>query len=112
MNRKNSITARILAALALVGTVALILFVISSETGNGTDTGDGKGSNTGQGKNANGGNGNSQQPKPTKKVYVVQEGDTLTVIAAENGVTVEKIERLNPDLDPQALIPGQKLKLR
>ena len=43
---------------------------------------------------------------------MVQEGDTLTVIARKNGVPVARIEELNPGVDPQALIPGQELKLR
>jgi LysM repeat protein len=109
MNQKNSMTARILAGLALVLAAGAIIFAVSSETG-GSDGSAGKGGAAGKAKGA-GSNGGSQQ-KPDRKVYEVQEGDTLTMIAAENGVSVERIEELNPDLDPQALIPGQELKLR
>ena len=56
--------------------------------------------------------GGKQKPKTDKKVYVIKEGDTLTAIAASTGISVERIQALNPDLDPQALISGQSLKLR
>jgi len=43
--------------------------------------------------------------------YVVKPGDTLTVIAAETNVSLETIQRLNPEVDPNALQTGQRLKL-
>jgi LysM repeat protein len=48
----------------------------------------------------------------TPKSYEVQSGDTLTSIAHETGVPVARILRLNPGVDPQILISGEKLKLR
>ena len=48
----------------------------------------------------------------TPKSYEVQSGDTLTSIAHETGVPVAVILRLNPGVDPQILISGEKLKLR
>jgi LysM repeat protein len=45
-------------------------------------------------------------------VYVVRTGDTLEGIAQKTGVTVERLQELNPNLDPQALVSGQRLKLR
>ncbi len=44
--------------------------------------------------------------------YEIQSGDTLDAIADETGVSAEEIQALNPDLDPQALIAGQELKLQ
>ena len=43
---------------------------------------------------------------------MIKSGDTLTSIAHETGVGVAKIERLNPEVDPQILIAGEKLKLK
>ena len=43
---------------------------------------------------------------------MVQNGDTLTSIAHENGVPVATILKLNPGVDPQILISGEKLRLR
>jgi LysM repeat protein len=44
--------------------------------------------------------------------YTVKLNDTLGLISEKTGVPVERIEELNPDLDPQNLIVGQKIKLR
>jgi LysM repeat protein len=46
------------------------------------------------------------------KFYVVKNGDTLSSIAHETGVPVARILRLNPGVDPQILISGEKLRLR
>jgi LysM repeat protein len=54
------------------------------------------------------GTGNGQ----IRAAYVVQNGDTLTSIARETGVPVSRIQALNPGVDPQILISGEKLKLR
>ena len=48
----------------------------------------------------------------TPKAYVVQNGDTLTSIAHATGVPVATILKLNPGVDPQILISGEKLRLR
>ena len=52
------------------------------------------------------------QGKLPQDVYVVRTGDTLGSIAEKTGVPVEKLQELNPELDPQALVSGQKIKLR
>lgn len=53
-----------------------------------------------------------QQPsRPRARAYVVKAGDTLTVIAERTDVALETLERLNPDIDPQALQTGERLKL-
>jgi len=45
------------------------------------------------------------------RAYVVKAGDTLTVIADKTGVSLDEIQRLNPDIDPNALQTGAHLKL-
>lgn len=50
--------------------------------------------------------------KRKRKTYVVKPGDTPSAIAEKTGVPLAVIERLNPDLDPQLLAPGTKIKLR
>lgn len=47
-----------------------------------------------------------------ERIYSVTEGDTFETISAETGVSVEKLQEFNPDVDPQALISGQKIKLQ
>jgi LysM repeat protein len=53
-----------------------------------------------------------KQAKRKRKVYVVKRGDTPSGIAAKTGVALATLQKLNPDLDPQALTVGQRLKLR
>jgi LysM repeat protein len=48
---------------------------------------------------------------PTR-TYTVKAGDTLGSIAAKTGIPVDKLQELNPQLDPQQLVSGQKIKLR
>jgi LysM repeat protein len=50
--------------------------------------------------------------KLPQNVYVVKTGDTLGSIAQKTGIPVERLQGLNPNLDPQALVSGQRLKLR
>src|SRR6478672_3927535 len=49
--------------------------------------------------------------RATPRAYVVKAGDTLTVIADKTGVSLDEILRLNPDVDPNALQTGERLKL-
>lgn len=44
--------------------------------------------------------------------YVVKSGDTLGAIAQRTGVPIATLQQLNPNVDPQTLVSGQKLKLR
>jgi LysM repeat protein len=43
--------------------------------------------------------------------WIVGPGDTLTEIAAKTGVSVAELQAFNPDVDPLALVPGERLKL-
>jgi len=47
-----------------------------------------------------------------RHTYTVRAGDTLGAIAIKTGVSVTNLEDLNPGLDPEGLVAGQKLKLR
>jgi LysM repeat protein len=84
-----------------------VIVLIATTLGGGDDgSGSGGGSTpAGQAKQ-----GHAKAPIP--KSYEVQNGDTLTSIAHETGVPVARILRLNPGVDPQILISGEKLKLR
>jgi LysM repeat protein len=43
--------------------------------------------------------------------YVIQSGDTLGAIASQYDTTVEQLLTLNPDIDPSALQPGQRIRV-
>jgi len=101
--------ARLLAPLALVAVTAAVIGVIASSNSSDSDGGGG----------ARGGERTSvTQPSKTQRqrkrrtTYTVKTGDTLGAIAEKTGVTVERLQELNPELDPQALVAGQKIKLR
>jgi LysM repeat protein len=49
--------------------------------------------------------------RSSPRAYVVKAGDSLSLIAEKTDVSLEELQRLNPDLDPQALQTGQRLKL-
>ena len=113
--------ARVLAPLALVAFGLALIIVLSS--GGGGDEEKSKSSATEQEqrdlelarekrrreKSTDRGEGQGRLPQD---VYVVKSGDTLGSIAEKTGVPVEKLQDLNPELDPQALVSGQKIKLR
>ena len=50
--------------------------------------------------------------KLPEDTYSVKAGDTLGSIAEKTGIPIEKLQELNPELDPQQLVSGQKIKLR
>jgi LysM repeat protein len=46
-----------------------------------------------------------------KRTYVVRSGDTLSSIAQRTGVSLARLQSLNPRLDSQSLQTGQRVKL-
>ena len=47
-----------------------------------------------------------------QNVYIVKRNDTFGSIAGKTGVPVDRLQELNPAVDPQTLHEGQKIKLR
>jgi LysM repeat protein len=107
--------ARLLAPLALIAFAAVLAAVIlgSSAVGGDDDGGDN-------------GNGTARDvPAATERTttadrpvrrgpatYTIKVNDTLSGIAEQAGTTVERLQELNPELDSQGLVVGQKIKLR
>jgi hypothetical protein len=46
------------------------------------------------------------------RFHVVKPGDNLAAIAQERDVSLEELRLLNPELDPQGLVAGQRVRLR
>ncbi len=46
------------------------------------------------------------------QTYRIRKGDTLSTIAERYGVPEDVIRDLNPSLDPLALMPGERIRLR
>ena len=51
-------------------------------------------------------------PATAKRYYVIRSGDTLGAIAAQVGTSVAVLLRLNPGVEPTALRPGGRLRVR
>ncbi|HEY6636730.1 MAG TPA: LysM domain-containing protein [Solirubrobacterales bacterium] len=101
---KPNYFVRAFAMLALIAALVLVVVVIVTTSG-GSDNGD------------NGGDGSTEVSKVGRKavrkgVWVVQPGDTLGKISVKTGIDESTLLQLNPDLDPQALLEGQRIALR
>jgi LysM repeat protein len=101
--------ARFLAPLALVAFALALIIVVSNTTGDGG----GETGATGTSAPAEA----TPTPKAEKKrrprkTYTIKTGDTPSGIAVKVDVPLDQILELNPDLDPQTLTPGTKIKLR
>lgn len=102
---KPNYFVRALAVIALVAALVLVVVVIATTSGGSSD-GD------------NNGNGGSTevskvgQKAVNKGVWIVRSGDTLGKISVKTGIDETTLMQLNPDLDPQALLEGQRIALR
>jgi LysM repeat protein len=101
---KPNPAVRAFAVLALIAALALVIVVVAMSVG-GSGGGD---------------NGNSEQAHVSKAgrqavrkgVWIVRSGDTLGEISVKTGIDESTLLQLNPDLDPQALLEGQRIALR
>jgi LysM repeat protein len=46
------------------------------------------------------------------RMYTVHSGDTFDSIARKTGTTVDRLEQLNPSVDPTALRVGQTIRVQ
>jgi LysM repeat protein len=53
----------------------------------------------------------SSKRRRRTRTYTVKAGDTLSSIAVKTGLSLERIQRLNPKLDSNSLQTGQRVKL-
>ncbi len=109
MSKRSSAPARAFAAAALIGGFLLVIVVVAGSLG---EEGGGDGGTATRASSADGSQGGGGRQGKAPEFYVVQNGDTLTSIARKTGVSVDRIEALNPGVDPQILVSGDKLKLR
>jgi hypothetical protein len=94
---------------ALVVTLVAVAIVVSNSTGD--DGGDnGSANRTAEPRPRQ--EERQQQRRPQRRFYRVRLNDTLSLIAEQTGVPVEQLEALNPELDAQNLIVGQRIRLR
>jgi LysM repeat protein len=111
MPARSSSSARIFAPAALAVCAVAVLIVIGGSLGGGDDS-SGGGSSSADTTSQQTAGTTTTPATPQPATYTVKSGDTLGAIAETTGVTVETLQELNPELDPQALIAGQKIQLR
>jgi LysM repeat protein len=95
---------RLLAPIALIAAAVVLVVVVATSLEGFDDGGDPERPAQEQ--------SSADGSEEEDKYYVVQPGDSFSTIAEEQGVPEERLQQLNPDLDPQALAPGQRIKLR
>lgn len=102
---KPNYFARVVAVLALFGAFALVIATIATSGGDGGDDDtETTAEQTGVTKEG--------QRAINKGVWVVKEGDTLVAVSEATGIDLDELVELNSDIDPQALITGQRISLR
>jgi len=98
---------RLLAALALVAALVAVAFVVTTSL-------DGKDGDGGKKKKDDAEVAGCKPEYENAKelgFYIVQEDDLLSLIAQRTCVEDEELARLNPEVDAQALAPGQCISL-
>lgn len=104
--------ARLLAPLALVAAVAAVAFVATSANRDGDPAARTTPTTTAPSPAEEAARTTTVPTTPRRRFYTVQPGDTPSGIAEKTGVGLDTLLELNPDLDPQTLSPGSRLRLR
>jgi LysM repeat protein len=112
--------SRWMAPLALLAAIVAVGIVVSTSTGGdgqdgpaaattatGQEQGGSGGGETSTGEGRTGTTATNERPR----TYRVQAGDSFATIAEETGLSVEELQELNPDVDPQSLRVGQSIRL-
>lgn len=95
---------RAIAVMALIAAFILVGVVVATNSG-GSGSGDGDSAKKPSISKAG-------QRALHKGVWIVHSGDTLGSISIKTGIDVTTLQTLNPDLDPQTLLEGQRIALR
>lgn len=101
--------ARLLAPAALLAALLALVVIVSSPTGDDSaDSGTAPAPTVTATATATPESGGK---KGGGRRYTVQAGDTPSGIAEQEGVDLEALLAANPDIDPDALTVGEKLRL-
>ena len=107
-----------MAPLVLLVAIAAVGYVVSSNTGEDDQGGtssrsrDAGGSTTSTTGKTSTSKSRTTPASSEPKSYTVKSGDTLGMIAEQTGVSIAELQELNPDLDPQSLTVGDRIRLR
>lgn len=101
--------ARWLAPLALLAALLAVFLLARPASDEGSRGGAGS---TGASQTSTAARTTTTKRRSSKaRTYTVRRGDVLSTIAERTGVSLQRLQELNPDIDANALRTGQKLKL-
>jgi LysM repeat protein len=117
MGAQRQSSIRLLAPASLVLFAVVFLIVIVASLGGGDDE---PGTSSERPAAASERRGDRARDRTTTdpgqrgnpRFYTVKPGDNLAAIAETTGVPLEELRSLNPSLDPQGLVSGQRVRLR
>jgi LysM repeat protein len=112
MRRRRS-PARWLAPIALVACAVAVYTVVNATllSDEPSTASTASQSSTSKTRTVSDGSTASKRRAKRRPAYTVKAGDTLSSIAVKTGVSLERIQELNPKLDSQSLQTGQRVKL-
>ena len=99
---------RAFAVLALIAAFVLVVAVVAT-SGGGSGGGD---NGSAQVKSKSSGPTKRGRVALDRGFWIVHPQDTLGKISAATGIDIDTLVQLNPDLDPQTLLEGQRIALR
>jgi LysM repeat protein len=112
----SSLSPRMIAPAALVLFAIVLLIVIAASLGDEDSDADRRGTVTRQSRDSRETRTSPERGATgavtARRTYVVRSGDTLAKIAAQTGVAIDRLIAINPSVDPQGLVTGQRIKLR
>ena len=114
MGAQRQSTIRLLApaSLALFAVVFLVVVVASLGGGDGDSTSSAERPAAASERRTDRPQASQSEKRGSPRFYTVKPGDNLAAIAQETGVPLEELMSLNPELDPQGLVSGQRVRLR
>jgi LysM repeat protein len=113
MRRRRS-PARWLAPIALLACVFAVYSIVNANLLSSDEpatSSSAKTATSGKARTASERSKSSKRRSRRRKTYTVKSGDTLSSIALKTGVSLARIQRLNPKLDSNSLQTGQRVKL-
>jgi LysM repeat protein len=108
--RRRFRLSHLLAPLALIAVAAAVAVVVLNSTAIGGDDDDPEITTTQQTETER--VRTTPSGRRLRRNYRVRPGDSFGSIAERTGVSVARLEELNPEVDPQALVVGQRIRLR
>jgi LysM repeat protein len=114
MGAERQSSLRVLAPAALAVFAVMLLIVVIASISGGDGGSSSKKSQSTPAATQNKSQRSSQgvrKPIQQRRFYTVKPGDNLATIAEQTGVSLEDLRALNPTLDPQGLVSGQRVKL-